>query len=506
MYIEVVIICIRKFRDDFMKNLVLCILLSGMSQLVCGQKKQLGFDNMFKRVLCLDSIMPSQSLDEGLKALAYAKQINYGKGIVSATLFVCEHYIRSGNYAKALSYAIRSEKLKSLPDDWDKVKLKRIKAKCLTHLGFYEGAEKTLDETLCYADKLPDERTRKIQKGIIYADIGMNYYENRETRPKAMVAYQKSLEIFSALDNLEPLKKQYTFFILVKIASFYRKQKSLEKMQLYLKKATAYSESLKNNLGKAEFFYNQGIVSFSDADFSAGKSYFQKSLKILEQERKVTYRKELYYDLFTVCRALKMTDSSRYYRRQYMMYSDSIHRMYKKNVSEAIHFFEEEKKQEMKERSFQYFFIIILCAVLVVLGSPKLFQLHKKYIVLKEEKKIIDDQLKENNSCLDKLKDKNNPDYIDNVKLEQLAKEGNPAFLIEFKKYYPDFYDKLIGLNLRINGDLKFCALIRLNFSTAEIADFTKSSIRAVESRKYRIRKRLEIPSNKNMYEWFQEL
>lgn len=489
-----------------MRNLVLCILFSGMLQFAYGQKKQVGFDNMFKRVLCLDSIMPSQSLDEGLKALAYAKQIDYDKGIVEATLFVCEHYIRSGNYAKALSYASESEKLKSLPDDWGKIKLKRVKAKCLTYLGFYEGAEKELEESLCYIDKLPDKRTREIQKGMIYADLGMNYYENREVRPKAIAAYQKSLEIFNSLDNLESLKSQYTFFILVKIASFYRKQKNLEKMQLYLKKAMAYSESLKNNLGKAEFFYNLGIVDFSKADFSTGKSYFQKALKILEQERKITYRKELYYELFTVCKALKMTDSTRYYRRQYMIYSDSIHKMYKKNVSAAIHFFEEEKKQEMKERSFQYFFILILCVILVLVGSPKLFQFHKRYVILKEKKKIIDDQLKENNATLDQLKDKNNPNYIDNVKLEQLAKEGNQAFLIEFKKYYPDFYDKLIGLNLRINGDLKFCALIRLNFNTAEIADFTKSSIRAVESRKYRIRKRLEISSSKDMYEWFKEL
>ncbi|UUC45894.1 hypothetical protein [Flavobacterium cerinum] len=489
-----------------MKNLILCILLSAMSQLIHGQKRQVEFDNMFRRVLCLDSITPSQSLDEGLKALAYANQINYGKGIVKATLFVCEYYIRKGNYAKALSYAAKSEKIKSLPDDWDKVKLKRVKAKCLTYLGFYEGAEKALDEILYYIDKLPDEKTREIQEGIIYADIGMNYYENRETRPKALVAYRKSLEIFNSLDNLEPLKKQYTFFILVKIASFYRKQKSLEKMQLYLKKATAFSDSLKNDLGKAEFFYNQGIVKSSEADFNAGKSYFQRSLKILKKEHKVTYRKELYYELFTVCRALQMTDSSRYYRRQYMIYSDSIHRMYKKNVSKAIHFFDEEKKQEMKESSFRYFIIIMLCVILVLVGSSKLFQFHKRYIVLKEEKKIIDDQLKENNSTLDQLKDKNTPDYIDNVRLEQLAKEGNQAFLIEFKKYYPDFYDKLIGLNLRINGDLKFCALIRLNFNTAEIADFTRSSMRAVESRKYRIRKRLEIPSGKDMYEWFQEL
>ncbi|MCH7403728.1 helix-turn-helix transcriptional regulator [Belliella kenyensis] len=73
----------------------------------------------------------------------------------------------------------------------------------------------------------------------------------------------------------------------------------------------------------------------------------------------------------------------------------------------------------------------------------------------------------------------------------------NDLFIVEFEKRYPRFVAHIELVLKDINMmDLKACCLMRLDFSTKDIAVFTKSSIRAVESRKYRIRKRLGITSN----------
>ena len=56
------------------------------------------------------------------------------------------------------------------------------------------------------------------------------------------------------------------------------------------------------------------------------------------------------------------------------------------------------------------------------------------------------------------------------------------------------------------SSELYFCALAYLNFSTKDIADFTFVTIRAVQVRKNRMRKKYNIPSEVNFNEWFRNL
>lgn len=490
----------------FKKNYILLLLLFGILQLGYGQIRRSELDIMINQVIALDSILPSHVLTEGLKVLAYADQLDYNRGIIEASLLVCKHYIREGSDSKALFYATKAEKKCAVSDYSNRVKLKRIKAKCLTRLGFYEVAEKQLKQALYNAEKIADPKNKIIQEGLIYAEIGNNHTENGETAQKAIVYYQKSLEIFDQINDTDPLKKQYTFFILVKIASFYRRQKQLDKVRLYLKKAAVFSDSLKDNQDKAAFFYNQGIVSSADNNLDKAKQYYQKALQILKHEHKIRAKKELYYELFRVCQNLKIPDSCRYYREQYKLYNDSLYRMHKKDANRVLRFFEEEKQHDIKRRSLNYFYITMICVVILLIGSPKLFRLHRKFMLLQEEKVALENQLKSRNVFFEALNSKNNPTLNDVINLDRLARERSPAFLIEFKKCHMDFCRKLIERNPGISSDLKFCALIKLNYTTTQIADYTNSSIRAIESRKYRIRKKLGIARDKNIYEWFQEL
>lgn len=51
-------------------------------------------------------------------------------------------------------------------------------------------------------------------------------------------------------------------------------------------------------------------------------------------------------------------------------------------------------------------------------------------------------------------------------------------------------------------SDLRFCALLRLNLSTKDIAQFTNLTIRGVETARYRIRKKLAIDGNINLIDF----
>ena len=51
-------------------------------------------------------------------------------------------------------------------------------------------------------------------------------------------------------------------------------------------------------------------------------------------------------------------------------------------------------------------------------------------------------------------------------------------------------------------NDLKFCALLRLNLSTKEIANFTNLSIRGVESARLRLRHKFQLSTEQNLVEF----
>src|SRR5699024_7340602 len=67
-----------------------------------------------------------------------------------------------------------------------------------------------------------------------------------------------------------------------------------------------------------------------------------------------------------------------------------------------------------------------------------------------------------------------------------------------FTKVYESFYRKLNQLhpNLSVH-DKRLCALLRLNFSTKEIASITKNSVKSVENSRTRLRKKLGLTNQK---------
>jgi len=70
--------------------------------------------------------------------------------------------------------------------------------------------------------------------------------------------------------------------------------------------------------------------------------------------------------------------------------------------------------------------------------------------------------------------------------------QAHENFIKRLKKQYPDL----------TQADLKLCAYLRLNLSSKEIAPLLNISLRGVEVRRYRLRKRLNLNTEKNLVEF----
>lgn len=93
------------------------------------------------------------------------------------------------------------------------------------------------------------------------------------------------------------------------------------------------------------------------------------------------------------------------------------------------------------------------------------------------------------------------------VELSELAFVNHAVFLIKFEEYYPNFTTKIESLipNL-IPAEYEVISLLKLNFTTKEIARITNSTVRSVESKKYRIRKKLKIPKDLDIVIFLSQL
>lgn len=88
--------------------------------------------------------------------------------------------------------------------------------------------------------------------------------------------------------------------------------------------------------------------------------------------------------------------------------------------------------------------------------------------------------------------------------LIELVKQNDPAFMFTFEQTYIDFSNHLLEINPHLSkSEIEFCALLKLNLSTKEIAQYKFLEPRTVQNKKHRIRKKLNIPSEADIYNWF---
>jgi DNA-binding NarL/FixJ family response regulator len=130
------------------------------------------------------------------------------------------------------------------------------------------------------------------------------------------------------------------------------------------------------------------------------------------------------------------------------------------------------------------------------------------YLGKKREKEILvqvqQEQIVQKEAENKELKQKVNTAFEEVV---QLAKQNDPSFLTRFQEVYPEVYQKLISVNPKlVNTELVLCAMIWLNFSSKDIAQYTFVQPKTVQVKKHRLRKKLGIPAEEDIYQYLRKL
>ncbi|MES2830216.1 MAG: triple tyrosine motif-containing protein [Bacteroidota bacterium] len=133
-------------------------------------------------------------------------------------------------------------------------------------------------------------------------------------------------------------------------------------------------------------------------------------------------------------------------------------------------------------------------AMSLVYKNELLQKLSQEMLKVKDAtgKLLGEDQLRK----IQKVIDQGMNDERDWNLFESSFNEAHESFFKKLKANHPDL----------VPNDLKLCAYLHMNMSSKEMASLLNISLRGVEIRRYRLRKKLDVPHDKNLSEFLMQL
>ncbi|MFB9053182.1 transcriptional regulator [Formosa undariae] len=288
------------------------------------------------------------------------------------------------------------------------------------------------------------------------------------------------------------------------VANYYLKEdRNIDSARTYLNKSKKLIEVNdlrvyhKSIVLQAEANYNKAIGNYLEAI-----SLYEESVVISKSIKRLKNVKLVYKLISQAYSQLQDEDRSHEYLLKYVNLTDSLNTRYNENIGGVISDFLTEQESGYKKQEKKYsalivtvVFLFVGCIIVIIYYYRK-----KKSIIIEEKEELINQ--KELESV--KLKQQLNEAFEEVV---NLAKANDPSFLIRFQEVYPTVCENLLKVNPKlVNTELIFCAMIWLNFSSKDIASFTHIQPRTVQTKKYRLRKKLNIPEDENIYVWIKRI
>lgn len=155
--------------------------------------------------------------------------------------------------------------------------------------------------------------------------------------------------------------------------------------------------------------------------------------------------------------------------------------------AKRLNIINEHLKQEVEEKNAE-------------LLSQTSFIIQRNELILKIKNEVEEFYTRQNNKTLAPLYQKINT--LLNYNLD--SEEDWKTFLIKFEQKHTNFFKKIKETYPQLTAnDLRLCACLKLNLDSKEIATLMNISVRAVENSRYRLRKKLDIPSHQHLNDFF---
>jgi tetratricopeptide (TPR) repeat protein len=416
------------------------------------------------------------------KYIIISKNQKYLKGEILGYINIANMYATVGDYKNSFYYLQKAEKkIKKINNAYLSAKLYQEYGQVNYAIGLYIKALKYNALSIYYGKLISSDNEKEILSGI-YANRA-DFLHNTHRDDSSLIYLHRALKIKSSpvINSL--------------IADYYMVYKrNTDSSSYYLNNALELLQKMNYwNIQRGQTYYYYGNFLSKMKEHEKALLYYKKSAAILERTKRVYNIPLLYSAISSTYGVLNDEEKEKEYLEKYTQLKDSLSRISNESVNTSIDKIigENESENISKKNIFLFYNIVIFCLVVILLFV---------YIHDQKNKDII----KQKEFETDILKEKLNNSYDCII---NLAKKNDPGFLNKFQEAYPDFVKKMLAINSNLSkSDLTFCAMILLGFTSKEIAQYTFVEHRSVQNKKYRLRKKINISSDVDLYLFFKNL
>ncbi|PWN62755.1 tetratricopeptide repeat protein [Chryseobacterium viscerum] len=421
-----------------------------------------------------------------IKYLKKAGKIKYKAGKGLCYLNMAGVNVSAGNYEKARFFFNKAEKdLENSENTFHKATFYDDYGQYYSHLKLNDKAIECNNKAFYYLKqakktKLTDKLLPRlyVNKGIYYALKGW---------------LGTSLKCFTKANMLE--NSAYTNCMVAQYYLFFHQPDSAG---IYIARADEKMMSQKTtDVESLWVYYTMGYYYNDVNNNDQAEKALKKALEINIKTRHTysSHIKEVYKSLAELYKKKNDGGKAYFYLKKYMEEEKRFDTARFAAMNKATEDFILEMKQESDwHKNDLPLFIALSITVITISGA----YVRKMINTLKLKKNTLKEET-------DELKNNVQTKQLEEV--IELAKRNDSSFLLKFKELYPDFIKALLEIKPDLeNSELAFCAMLKLNFSSKEIADYTFVQHRSIQQKKYRIRKRLNIPGTTDIYDFFKNL
>lgn len=429
------------------------------------------------------------------KLIKESDKLDYKEGVSKGNLYLGSLFSTLGKYEQSLAYLDKAKKIaEEINDKYLLASVLLENARNYEQMGFHKQAINISKKTEKMASSIKQKYDRESILLYSYSELMSNYYA-LNIPDSAYYYLIKSYKIEMSSYNLSALVYHHMNYTKQKDSVEYylaRNQKVLDNQP-----ELVFERALLDNLW--------GDFYTSEKKYQLALDHYLKSISNGLKSQATTEITNSYKGISNAYEHLGKINESKEFLVKYYNYKDSLANSKKHIIDTSLQMVIEERDEAMKTSRRHmiigiFIIFVIVCGVVYVLVRRQIKQKQDFDEKLMNEHK----RLKNTETETNELKQLVNPAFNEVV---QLAKSNSPEFPIRFKQVYPEFCKRLLEINPDLQtADLRFCALISLNFSTKDIAEYTFVSPRSVQSKKYRLRKKLKLDSEADIYLFMSNL
>ncbi|AZB07751.1 hypothetical protein EG344_02255 [Chryseobacterium sp. G0162] len=415
-----------------------------------------------------------------------AQEIGYEDGKALCYINLARVNMSLENYRKSnILFNSAKEILKDSDNPLHKAMFYNIYSRFNAELRRVDKAFEYNNEALSNIEKSKKSELKKTVLYYIYLQQGDYYIQKK--KPKEALEYFHKARMLDNTGIADCVISDYVYNHKNKDSAYKYITRAYHTMSMN-KKDDAIALNIHTVMG--EYYVAYG-------EYDKAEKEFLKALEIDKKTRRIfaQYTKYIYNDLRSLYASTGDQEKAYFYLKAYTEAKNKTNTALLASINHDMKSFISEDKNDTENHRSKMQWVVFLSfaglSLLAMYAWRIINTLRKRKADLKSEAENLKIRINDNRQ----------------EEIMEMAKRNDPEFLSCFKEVYPGYIDQLLAINPNLeNSELIFCAMLKLHFSSKEIANYTLVQHRTIQQKKYRIRKKMNIPTETDIYVFFDNI